>query len=217
MAILDILNIFKTYKKGMNHIQVLTGFNLTIEKGETVAIVGPSGSGKSTLLHIIGGLDRPDSGSVIFKNDNIFDSGYKIDEYRNRKVGFVFQFHYLLNDFTAVENVAMPALISGMDMGKALKNAEFLLDKVGLADRYNHYPNELSGGEQQRVAIARALMNDPEIILADEPTGNLDLANSIEVINIFNRLKGEGVTVIMVTHDEKLTDFFDRTIRLEKH
>ncbi|MCA1927449.1 MAG: ABC transporter ATP-binding protein [Calditerrivibrio sp.] len=217
MSFLEVSNIIKTYKKSSNIINVLNGFSMTLEGGESVAIVGPSGSGKSTLMHIIGGLDRPDSGSVLFEGEDIFKAGYPIDKYRNNKVGFVFQFHYLLNDFNAIENVAMPAMISGMSMPKALKHAEFLLDKVGLGDRYHHHPNELSGGEQQRVAIARALMNEPRLLLADEPTGNLDLNNSYEIMNIFDRLKSEGVTIIMVTHDEKLTSKFDKRIVLEKH
>lgn len=217
MSFLEILNIVKTYRKSNNIINVLRGFTMTIEKGESIAIVGPSGSGKSTLMHIIGGLDRPDSGTVLFEGEDIFKNGYSMDKYRNEKVGFVFQFHYLLNDFTAIENVAMPAMISGMAMSRALKHAEFLLDKVGLRERYHHHPNELSGGEQQRVAIARALMNEPKLLLADEPTGNLDLTNSYEIMNIFNKLKSEGVTIIMVTHDEKLATKFDKKVILEKH
>jgi lipoprotein-releasing system ATP-binding protein len=217
MAFLEIVNLFKTFKKLNNAINVLNGFSMTVGKGESVSVVGPSGSGKSTLLHIIGGLDRPDSGTVIFDGMDIFKNGFSIDEYRNQKVGFVFQFHYLLNDFTALENVAMPAMVSGLPIQKALKHAEFLLDKVGLNNRYNHHPNELSGGEQQRVAVARALMNDPLLILADEPTGNLDLANTLDIMDIFEKLKNEGVTIIMVTHDENLAKRFDKKITLEKH
>ncbi|ADR18046.1 ABC transporter ATP-binding protein [Calditerrivibrio nitroreducens] len=216
MSFLEILNISKSYRKSNNIIQVLNSFTLTIEKGESVVVVGPSGSGKSTLMHIIGGLDKPDTGNIIFKGENIFNQSYPIDEYRNKKVGFVFQFHYLLNDFTALENVAMPAMIAGTPINKAIKHAEFLLDKVGLSHRYHHHPNELSGGEQQRVAVARALMNEPELLLADEPTGNLDGANTLEIMKIFDKLKSEGVTIIMVTHDEKLTQNFDRKVVLEK-
>ncbi|MCX8084294.1 MAG: ABC transporter ATP-binding protein [Calditerrivibrio sp.] len=216
MALLEINYLSKTYRKLNNIINVLSGFSLSVEKGESIVITGPSGSGKSTLMHIIGGLDRPDSGTVVFKGDNIFEKGYDLDSYRNKKVGFVFQFHYLLNDFNAIENVAMPSMISGVPIAKALRHAEFLLDKVGLKDRYHHHPAELSGGEQQRVAIARALMNEPEILLADEPTGNLDGANTLEIMKIFHKLKEEGVTLIMVTHDEKLTSSFDRRITLEK-
>lgn len=216
MSFLEILNISKSYRKSNNVIQVLSNFNLSLEKGESVVIVGPSGSGKSTLMHIIGGLDRPDAGAVIFNGEDIFKFGYPLDQYRNKKVGFVFQFHYLLNDFTALENVAMPSMIAGTPINKAIKHAEFLLDKVGLSDRYHHHPNELSGGEQQRVAVARALMNEPELLLADEPTGNLDGANTMEIMKIFDKLKSEGVTIIMVTHDEKLTHNFDRKVVLEK-
>lgn len=216
MSFLELVNISKSYRKSKNVIQVLSNFNLSVEKGESVVIVGPSGSGKSTLMHIIGGLDKPDTGAVIFNGEDIFKSGYPLDQYRNKKVGFVFQFHYLLNDFTALENVAMPSMIAGTPINKAIKQAEFLLDKVGLSDRYHHHPNELSGGEQQRVAVARALMNEPEILLADEPTGNLDGANTLEIMKIFDKLKSEGVTIIMVTHDEKLTHTFDRKIALEK-
>lgn len=214
---LELININKSFKKGASVINVLNDFNLTVEKGQFISIVGPSGVGKSTLLHITGGLERPDSGIVYFGKESIYD--YRktgLDYYRNHNVGFVFQFHYLLNDFSAVENVMIPAMIGGDSKGKSHERAEFLLEKVGLADRGSHYPTELSGGEQQRVAVARALMNNPKLILADEPTGNLDRQNSYGVFELFKKLNEEGVTVILVTHDEKLAELSDSEIKLEK-
>ncbi|WP_041230076.1 ABC transporter ATP-binding protein [Deferribacteres bacterium DY0037] len=214
---LEIINLNKSFKKGDYTLNVLNNFCLKVDDGERVAIVGPSGAGKSTLLQIIGGLDKPDSGSVVFNGDSVFDKkGRQLDRYRNSAVGFVFQFHYLLEDFTALENVMIPALIAGENRGDAKKRAEDLLARVGLSDRSDHFPTELSGGEQQRTSIARALMNNPKMILADEPTGSLDRKNSEEVFSMFDLMKQDGITVLIVTHDESIADACDRKIEMEK-
>lgn len=190
---------------------------MSVQPGERVAIVGPSGAGKSTLLQIIGGLDKPDSGTVMFDGENVFDKkGRHLDKYRNSAVGFVFQFHYLLEDFTALENVMIPALIKGTGRSEAKERAMALLMRVGLSDRAEHFPTELSGGEQQRTAIARALMNGPKMILADEPTGSLDRKNSDEIIAMFDLMKQDGLTVLIVTHDEGIADTCGRKIMMEK-
>ncbi|MCD8553643.1 MAG: ABC transporter ATP-binding protein [Seleniivibrio sp.] len=190
---------------------------MTVEQGERVAIVGQSGAGKSTLLQIIGGLDSADSGIINFKNENIFDKkGKELDRYRNREVGFVFQFHYLLDDFTALENVMMPAMIAGEDTAENREYAKSLLARFGLSDREIHFPSQLSGGEQQRTALARALMNRPSMILADEPTGSLDKKNSEEVLSMFDSLKNDGITVLIVTHDDEIAKSCDRIVKMEK-
>lgn len=215
--LLEIINLNKSFSKGNYTLDVLKDFCMNVVDGERVAIVGPSGAGKSTLLQIIGGLDRPDSGAVLFDGENIFDKkGKQLDRYRNGSVGFVFQFHYLLEDFTALENVMIPALIAGSGRSEAKARAEELLARVGLADRAEHFPTELSGGEQQRTAIARALMNRPRMILADEPTGSLDRKNSEEVLSMFDMMKQEGITVLIVTHDESIAGACDRKIEMEK-
>jgi len=214
---LEIINLNKSFKKGDYTLNVLQNFDMTVESGERVAIVGPSGAGKSTLLQIIGGLDSPDNGAVLFDGENVFEKkGKQLDKYRNSLVGFVFQFHYLLEDFTALENVMMPALIAGDNRAEAEKGAMALLTKVGLADRATHFPTELSGGEQQRASIARALMNRPKMVLADEPTGSLDRKNSEEVLSMFDLMKEEGITVLIVTHDEEIASTCDRKIVMEK-
>ncbi|PLX68498.1 MAG: lipoprotein-releasing system ATP-binding protein LolD [Denitrovibrio sp.] len=214
---LEIINLNKSFKKGDYTLNVLQNFDMTVESGERVAIVGPSGAGKSTLLQIIGGLDSPDNGAVLFDGENVFEKkGKQLDKYRNSLVGFVFQFHYLLEDFTALENVMMQALIAGDNRAEAEKGAMALLTKVGLADRATHFPTELSGGEQQRASIARALMNRPKMVLADEPTGSLDRKNSEEVLSMFDLMKEEGITVLIVTHDEEIASTCDRKIVMEK-
>jgi lipoprotein-releasing system ATP-binding protein len=214
---LEIFNLNKSFVKGSYTLDVLKDFCMKVEPGERVAIVGPSGAGKSTLLQIIGGLDKPDSGAVMFEGENILDKKGKLqDRYRNSTVGFVFQFHYLLEDFTAVENVMMPALIAGSGRSEAKERAMELLTRVGLADRAEHFPTELSGGEQQRTSIARALMNKPQMILADEPTGSLDRKNSEEVLGMFDLMREDGITVLIVTHDESIADTCDRKIEMEK-
>ncbi|GAB1536436.1 ABC transporter ATP-binding protein [Geovibrio sp. ADMFC3] len=217
MSLLEIVNLNKSFLKGDYRLDVLSGFNMSVGKGEMLAIVGPSGAGKSTLLHIIGGLDKPDSGSVLFQGEDILKlKGKALDQFRNQDVGFVFQFHYLLEDFTALENVMMPALIAGENIDEAVKRAKALLAKVGLEDRVTHFPAELSGGEQQRTAIARAMMNSPKIILADEPTGSLDKKNSDEVLDMIRLMRDEGVTVLIVTHETAIAESCDRIIRIEK-
>ncbi|MBR3859537.1 MAG: ABC transporter ATP-binding protein [Bacteroidaceae bacterium] len=202
--------------KSFGTLEVLKGIDLTIGKGEVVSIVGPSGAGKTTLLQILGTLDRPDSGHVLF--DGIDVSQYKekqLSAFRNRHIGFVFQFHQLLPEFTAVENVMMPALISGASMGDARSRAMEMLDYLRLTDRASHKPAELSGGEKQRVAVARALVNRPQVILADEPSGSLDTQNKEELHQLFFDLRDQlGQTFIIVTHDEQLAATTDRTIRL---
>lgn len=216
-AMLEIINLNKSFGKGGSSIHVLNNFSMSAEAGERVAIVGQSGAGKSTLLQIIGGLDSANSGIIKFKNENIFDKkGRELDRYRNRDVGFVFQFHYLLDDFTAFENVMMPAMIAGEDTKENREYARALLARFGLSDRETHFPSQLSGGEQQRTALARALMNRPSMILADEPTGSLDKKNSEEVLSMFDSLKNDGITVLIVTHDEEIAKSCDRIVKMEK-
>ena len=202
--------------KNFGTLEVLKGIDLTINRGEVVSIVGPSGAGKTTLLQILGTLDRPDSGQVLF--DGIDISAYKekqLSAFRNQHIGFVFQFHQLLPEFTAVENVMMPALIGGASMSDARIRAMEMLDYLRLTDRATHKPSELSGGEKQRVAVARALVNRPQVILADEPSGSLDTQNKNELHQLFFDLRRElGQTFIIVTHDETLAATTDRTIRL---
>ena len=203
-------------RKNFGTLEVLKGIDLTINQGEVVSIVGPSGAGKTTLLQIIGTLDRPDSGRVLF--DGVDISAYKekqLSAFRNRHIGFVFQFHQLLPEFTAVENVMMPALINGTNMNDARQRAMEMLEYLKLTDRATHKPTELSGGEKQRVAVARALINRPQVILADEPSGSLDTHNKEELHKLFFDLRDElGQTFIIVTHDEQLANTTDRTIRL---
>ena len=202
--------------KSFGTLEVLKGIDLTINKGEVVSIVGPSGAGKTTLLQIIGTLDTPDSGRILF--DGVDISSYKekqLSAFRNSHIGFVFQFHQLLPEFTAVENVMMPALIQGVSMGQARQRAMEMLEYLKLTDRASHKPAELSGGEKQRVAVARALINRPQVILADEPSGSLDTHNKEELHKLFFDLRDElGQTFIIVTHDEQLATTTDRTIRL---
>ena len=202
--------------KSFGSLQVLKGIDLTINQGEIVSIVGPSGAGKTTLLQIIGTLDRADSGRVLF--DGVDVSLYnekQLSAFRNKHIGFVFQFHQLLPEFSAVENVMMPALIAGASMADARRRAMEMLDFLGLIDRATHKPAELSGGEKQRVAVARALVNRPQVILADEPSGSLDTQNKAELHQLFFDLRREmGQTFIIVTHDEELAATTDRTIRL---
>ena len=203
-------------RKSFGSLQVLKGIDLTINQGEIVSIVGPSGAGKTTLLQIIGTLDRADSGRVLF--DGVDVSVYnekQLSAFRNRHIGFVFQFHQLLPEFSAVENVMMPALIKGDSMTDARRRAMEMLDFLGLIDRATHKPAELSGGEKQRVAVARALVNRPQVILADEPSGSLDTQNKEELHRLFFDLRRDlGQTFIIVTHDESLAATTDRTIRL---
>ena len=209
-------NIKKTYVEGKVKTQVLKGVNLEICKDEITAIIGQSGSGKSTLLHILGTLDTPDTGSLEFKGTELLKlSNQKKAQFRNLNLGFVYQFHHLLGDFTALENVMMPLLIANVPVKEAKVKAKEYLQKVGLSHRVNFRPNELSGGERQRVAIARAIVNKPDLILADEPTGNLDAQNAQEVFSIFSHLvKTEHVAVVMVTHDQNLASQCDKIYKM---
>ena len=202
--------------KSFGSLQVLKGIDLTINQGEIVSIVGPSGAGKTTLLQIIGTLDRADSGRVLFDGVDVSLYNEKLlSAFRNEHIGFVFQFHQLLPEFSAVENVMMPALIKGDSMADARRRAMEMLDFLGLTDRADHKPAELSGGEKQRVAVARALVNRPQVILADEPSGSLDTQNKEELHRLFFDLRRDlGQTFIIVTHDESLAATTDRTIHL---
>ncbi|HEX9935094.1 MAG TPA: ABC transporter ATP-binding protein [bacterium] len=198
------------------HLDVLKGIDMDIRSGEILAIMGPSGVGKSTLLHILGGLDRPTQGSVIFDDKDIFRSNDEmLARFRNQYIGFVFQFHHLLPEFTALENVAMPSLIRRRNPKDVFTKAKKLLAEVDLKQRLQHKPRELSGGEQQRVAFARALINDPVLILADEPSGNLDMTNSLALHRlIWNLVRRKGKTFAVVTHNEELAARADRVVRL---
>ncbi|MCR4852897.1 MAG: ABC transporter ATP-binding protein [Prevotella sp.] len=202
--------------KSFGSLQVLKGISLHIKKGEVVSIVGPSGAGKTTLLQIVGTLDRPDSGSLWIDGvDASTLSKNQLSDFRNKHIGFVFQFHQLLPEFTALENIMIPAYIAGKSHSEAKKRAEELLSFMGLADRASHKPAELSGGEKQRVAVARALVNNPSVILADEPSGSLDTKNKEELHQLFFDLRDKfGQTFVIVTHDESLASITDRTIRL---
>lgn len=202
--------------KSFGQLQVLKGIDLIIYKGEVVSIVGPSGAGKTTLLQIMGTLDKADTGRVLIDGTEVSALGEKeLSAFRNRRIGFVFQFHQLLPEFTALENVMMPALIGGMGYADACRKAKEMLALLGLADREEHKPAELSGGEKQRVAVARALMNDPAVIFADEPSGSLDSRNKEELHQLFFDLRNRlGQTFVIVTHDESLAQLTDRTIHM---
>ena len=209
---IEINNITKSF----GALQVLKGIDLQIGKGEVVSIVGPSGAGKTTLLQIIGTLDKPDTGTVCIDGVNVTSlSQKKLSDFRNAKLGFVFQFHQLLPEFTAIENIMIPAYIAGKSRKEARMRAEELLQFMGLSERASHKPNELSGGEKQRIAVARALMNNPSVILADEPSGSLDTKNKEELHQLFFDLRDKyGQTFVIVTHDESLAAITDRTIHL---
>jgi len=202
--------------KSYGALQVLRGIDVTIGKAELVTIVGPSGAGKTTLLQIMGTLGRPDTGEVWINGVSVFSlNDRKLSDFRNHHIGFVFQFHHLLPEFTALENVCMPTLIAKQPQSAAVKRAKELLDFLGLKDRWEHKPNELSGGEQQRVAVARALMNRPDVLLADEPSGNLDSANKQELHRLFFTLRDElQQTIVIVTHDKELAGMSDRTLSM---
>lgn len=210
---IDIKGITKSF----GNLQVLKGIDLHINRGEVVSIVGPSGAGKTTLLQIIGTLDKPDSGSVCIDGVDVSTPDKKkLSDFRNRHIGFVFQFHQLLPEFTAIENIMIPAFIAGKSKGEAKKRAQELLAFMGLTDRADHKPAELSGGEKQRVAVARALVNNPAVILADEPSGSLDSKNKAELHQLFFDLRDRfGQTFVIVTHDEELAAITDRTIHMK--
>lgn len=210
---IDIKGITKSF----GSLQVLKGIDLHIDKGEIVSIVGPSGAGKTTLLQIIGTLDKPDKGSVMIDNTDVSQlSEKRLADFRNQHIGFVFQFHQLLPEFTALENIMIPAFIAGKSRHEARERAEELLAFMDLADRASHKPNELSGGEKQRIAVARALVNNPTVILADEPSGSLDSKNKTDLHRLFFDLRDKfGQTFVIVTHDESLASITDRTIHMK--
>lgn len=214
-ALISASHIYKSYKD----LQVLKGVHITVEQGEVVSIVGASGAGKTTLLHILGTLDRPDSHpdtQLIINSQSIRELRDKaLARFRNEHIGFIFQFHQLLPEFTALENVCIPAFIKGLNQTASEKRARELLDFLGLNHRYEHKPNELSGGEQQRVAVARALINNPDLILADEPSGNLDSESAEQLHNLFFKLRDEfGQTFVIVTHNEELANLADRKLTM---
>ena len=214
--ILSVKYITKNYSLGKNTIEVLRGVSLDLDEGQIVAIVGESGAGKSTLLHILGMLDRPTTGHVMLNGEELSGkSDFELAKYRNTLVGFIFQFHHLMPEFNAIENVIMPGLIAGAKPKDLTEHAEYLLDRVGLSKRYNHRPGELSGGELQRVAVARALINEPALVLADEPSGNLDHYNSEMLHDLIWDLAGEQkCTFIIVTHDMSIARKADRVMHL---
>jgi lipoprotein-releasing system ATP-binding protein len=217
MAFVEISALAKSYEVGGRRLVVLKDLDLTLEKGEMVAIVGASGVGKSTLLHVLGTLDRPTAGEILYQGKDLpFEDEIALARFRNREIGFVFQFHYLLPDFTALENVMFPALIQGIEAQRARREAEQLLEKVGLKDRLRHRPGKLSGGEQQRVAVARAVILQPKLILADEPTGSLDPRIGEEVQDLLFRLNEEkGIALIVATHNREFADKIGRRVELQ--
>jgi len=216
--ILKAENIFKSYRTNKKvALEVLTGINISILPKKISVIVGASGAGKSTLLHLLGALDRPDSGKVIYNGKNIFKmSDDKLAKFRNKNIGFIFQFHHLLPEFTALENVSIPQMINGVPLNDANKISEQLLQSVGLSERINHKPAELSGGEQQRVAVARALANNPQIIFGDEPTGNLDSKNSEAIHQLILELRDKmNMTFVIVTHNANLVNLADKVYEIK--
>lgn len=215
--LLQAQGISKSFSMGERKLEVLRGIDLKVYPGEAVCIVGASGAGKSTLLHILGTLDRPSSGRVLYESiDLTSKSDEELAHFRSSKMGFVFQFHHLLNEFTALENVMMPCRIADMSVRDSRVAAERLLNDLGLGDRKTHYPTELSGGEQQRVAIARALVRKPQILFADEPTGNLDTTNGLKIQDLFFNLKREmGLTLITVTHDHRFAGRFPKRMVMQ--
>lgn len=215
-VILETRGVSRVFTSGGSVVRALDGVTLAVERAETVGVVGVSGSGKSTLLHILGTLDRPTEGVVLYEGGDVFErSERELAEFRNRELGFVFQFHYLLPEFSALENVMMPALIARLPASEARAMAAEMLERVGLGHRLSHRPGELSGGEQQRVAIARACVLKPKVVLADEPTGNLDRRSGLAVLELLLGLNEElGITLVLVTHDERLASRLHRTLRL---
>jgi putative ABC transport system ATP-binding protein len=205
----------KDYGSGQALVRAVDGIDLDVARGEALAVMGPSGCGKSTLLHLLGGLDRPSAGELWLQGRR-FDrlSERALAQLRRHDVGFVFQAYHLMDELTALENVELPALLAGRSPGKARRRAQQLLDQVGLADRSQHLPSALSGGQRQRVAIARALANEPQIVLADEPTGNLDSTATLEVLRLFETLHATGLTLVIVTHDERIAATADRLISM---
>jgi lipoprotein-releasing system ATP-binding protein len=202
VKLLETIALKKSFPEAEGRLEVLKGVDLQVEPGRLLAITGESGSGKSTLLHLLGMLDLPDSGQILYSGREIKLTDKNIHQFRNSTIGFVFQFHYLLEDFTAEENIAMPMLLATSNTTKSLKEARKLAKALGILDRKDHYPNQLSGGEQQRVAVARALINQPQVILADEPAGNLDAQHSRELIDLIQQLNSDlGQTFLIITHN----------------
>ncbi|QCK16504.1 ABC transporter ATP-binding protein [Mangrovivirga cuniculi] len=213
--VIETSNISKIYKMGTQTVEALKSITISIDKGEYVAFMGPSGSGKSTLMNIVGCLDTPTAGSYVLNNHDVSSlSDNELALIRNKEIGFVFQTFNLLPRATALENVALPLIYAGMRKSDRLEKAMGVLKSVGLGDRADHKPNELSGGQRQRVAVARALVNDPSIILADEPTGNLDTKTSYEIMDLFQKLHDQGNTIIMVTHEDDIAHYAHRIVRL---
>lgn len=216
-SLLSVRNLHKSFVEGGEEIKVLRGLDLELKAGERLAVIGESGVGKSTLLHVLGTLDRPTAGQILYQGKEIpLDDEVALAHFRNREIGFVFQFHYLLPDFTALENVMFPALIQGINTQVARNAAEQLLEKVGLKDRMHHRPGKLSGGEQQRVAVARAVILEPKLILADEPTGSLDLRIGEEVQDLLFQLNREkGIALIVATHNREFAEKIGRRMELQ--
>ena len=216
--LVEIVGLTKSYVRGDQVVPVLTDINLTIREGDFVALMGPSGSGKSTLLNLIAGIDKPDSGRLAIAGEDITRFGdSELADWRARSVGFVFQFYNLMPVLTAFENVELPLLLTDLSRAERRERVELLLDMVGLADRMKHYPNELSGGQQQRVAIARALVTDPLLVIADEPTGDLDRQSAAEILKLLDRLNVElGKSIVMVTHDPRAAEAAHHLIYLDK-
>lgn len=216
-VLLSARNIFKSYPQGSGTLDILKGVSLDIQEGEAMGIVGSSGSGKSTLLQILGTLDYPQSGELVYLEKNLFQlDDEQLSLFRNQTIGFVFQFHHLLSELSALENVLLPCRIANQDIGIATRQAEELLAFLGLGDRLNHYPNQLSGGELQRVAIARALVRQPRILFADEPTGNLDSMNSYKIQELFFKIREQlKIAIVVVTHDLHFAQKFPRILHLK--
>jgi lipoprotein-releasing system ATP-binding protein len=212
-----VTDLFKSFQMGEQTLTVLKGINLTIHRGELIAVVGASGAGKSTLLHILGLLDRPTKGAVTFDGQDLFQLSEQAQaDFRNRRIGFVFQFHHLLPEFTALENACMPAFIQRRPPEEVVAEAVTILKEVGLGSRLHHKPGELSGGEQQRVAVARALLQKPDLVLADEPTGNLDTHTGDALFGLMRDLnKARGTTFVIVTHNDKLSSQADRIVHMQ--
>jgi len=211
--VIDISGLRKTYLMGEELVAALDGVDLHIERGEHLAVVGPSGSGKSTLMNIVGGLDRPDEGTYLFEGEPVADfDDDELADFRNRRIGFVFQSFQLLPRLTALQNVELPMIYCGVDKEERRARAAAMLERVGLGSRVGHRPNQLSGGQQQRVAIARALSNNPDLLLADEPTGALDTATTIEMLKLFEDLNAEGLTLIVVTHEQEVAERAKRRV-----
>jgi len=214
--LIEVSDLWKIYNTNGSKVEALRGIDLKVDQGQTLAIEGVSGSGKSTLLHLMGTLDHPSKGDIKYDGENVLNkSDTELAKFRNNKIGFVFQFHYLLAEFDALENVMMPALINGINKNQAQELALKVLDDVGLSDRVTHRPGELSGGEQQRVAIARSIVLKPRVIFADEPTGNLDRKTGSSIIDLFVKLNQEyKVSIIVVTHNSYVSSYFDKKINL---